>query len=166
MTLSHHLCKGTLQADSSIRLLTGNALKFDGVDDLISSTVDIYPRDSFTIMFWARGLDPVRPGQALFQVISPENGLELQIFNSQNVELYIHGYTSGPTGIDINSGAHAPGLFIGGVGTLTFHPEFEYRPSMASSCCDLDCWGHLRSRPEHATCRYRQRVCGLQNGPG
>ena len=55
-------------------------------------------------MFWIKGLDPSRPGQGLLSVISPEKGLELQLFNSQNLELFIHGSLSGPTGIDINSG--------------------------------------------------------------
>jgi hypothetical protein len=86
----------------------GNSLRFDGVDDLVAGTIDVFPRGAFTIMFWARGVDPARSGQALLQVISPEYGVELQLFNSQNLEVLLHGLYSGPTGIDINSGTDGP----------------------------------------------------------
>ena len=85
---------------------------FDGVDDLISSTVDVFPPAAFTVMFWVRGIAPTRAGQALVQVISPEKGLEFQLYNSQNLELFIHGSYSGQTGIDVNSGVSSSSLIL------------------------------------------------------
>lgn len=81
----------------------GASLRFDGVDDMAAATVGNFPRQGFTVMLWVKGTRKSRPDQGLLQFMSAKNGLELQIFNTENLQVYLRGQWSGPTGININS---------------------------------------------------------------
>lgn len=81
----------------------GASLRFDGVDDFVAGPVKVFPEAAFTVMFWIKGLDPSRPGQAVMQYISQKQGIQLQVHNTENLEVLLLGASSGPTGINVNS---------------------------------------------------------------
>jgi len=81
----------------------GAALRFDGIDDLAAATVDIFPRDAFTLMFWIKGIQSERQNQGVLQFIAEDKGLQLQVYNSDNLQVFVLDQSSGPTGVNVNS---------------------------------------------------------------
>lgn len=81
----------------------GAALRFDGIDDMAAATIKIFPRDAFTVMFWIKGIISERRNQGVMQFIAEDKGLQLQIYNSDNLEIFVLDKSSGPTGVNINS---------------------------------------------------------------
>lgn len=69
-----------------------------------------FQKRSFSLLFPDRCCTAIlphlqisRPNQGLFQYLSAQNGLEMQLYNTENLEVYLRGARSGPTGININS---------------------------------------------------------------
>ena len=80
----------------------GFAMRFDGIDDFIAGSVDVFPSEEFTIMLWVRCSDSERLGQGIMQYISESYGLEFALFTPENLEFTLQGSSSGPTGINVN----------------------------------------------------------------
>ena len=80
----------------------GASLRFDGIDDVAAATVDAFPRDAFTVMFWIKGINSERKNQGILQFIAEDKGVQLQVYNSHNLEIFVLDESSGPTGVDVN----------------------------------------------------------------
>ena len=81
----------------------GAALRFDGLDDVAAANVLQFPQDAFTVMFWIKGINSDRKNQGVMQFIAEDKGIQLQVYNSHNLEVFVLDRTSGPTGVNVNS---------------------------------------------------------------
>ena len=105
----------------------GAALRFDGLDDVAAATVDIFPRDAFTVMFWIKGWVSERRNQGVMQFIAGDRGLQLAVYNSDNLEVFVLDRSSGPTGVNVNSDRewHHVAVTWSGPGTFMMNDTYQ-----------------------------------------